>query len=212
MGGCCSSSRKSHFQGTPVYYYCPPALEEQETLRSYLGAASGLSAGRILVELNLDTSSPDTYRPPPAPIPFNVLFGHPQTPSGTLRSPSSKHNLEGELTESGPIRETAIAGDHGISTSPDHIKKSDRKTLADILLSSPTKSGFEPSNPNEHCKLEGEEDDVCPICLEEYDSENPKMITNCEHDFHLSCVLDWMERSSSCPVCDQEVTFNPPVD
>ncbi|KZV31535.1 hypothetical protein F511_07386 [Dorcoceras hygrometricum] len=48
-----------------------------------------------------------------------------------------------------------------------------------------------------------DEEDVCPTCLEEYDEENPKIITKCDHHFHLACILEWMERSNTCPFCDQ---------
>jgi hypothetical protein len=37
----------------------------------------------------------------------------------------------------------------------------------------------------------------------EYDAENPKKTTKCEHHFHLACILEWMERSDTCPVCDK---------
>ncbi|MBA0741347.1 hypothetical protein Gogos_014509, partial [Gossypium gossypioides] len=37
----------------------------------------------------------------------------------------------------------------------------------------------------------------------EYDAENPELLTKCEHHFHLSCILEWMERSDTCPICDQ---------
>lgn len=53
-----------------------------------------------------------------------------------------------------------------------------------------------------------EDEDNCPICLEEYDSENPRIDTVCEHHFHLGCILEWMERSDSCPICDKEMVFN----
>ncbi|MCD7471340.1 hypothetical protein HAX54_011688 [Datura stramonium] len=49
----------------------------------------------------------------------------------------------------------------------------------------------------------------CPICLEEYDAENPKMSTKCEHHFHLSCILEWMERSDTCPKSVIRKRFNP---
>ena len=39
--------------------------------------------------------------------------------------------------------------------------------------------------------------------LAEYDPENPKIPTKCDHPFHLACILEWMERSETCPVCDQ---------
>uniref|UniRef100_A0A804NTJ9 RING-type E3 ubiquitin transferase n=1 Tax=Zea mays TaxID=4577 RepID=A0A804NTJ9_MAIZE len=36
-----------------------------------------------------------------------------------------------------------------------------------------------------------------------YDEENLRSITKCEHHFHLCCILEWMERKDTCPVCDQ---------
>lgn len=35
----------------------------------------------------------------------------------------------------------------------------------------------------------------------EYTEENPKIVTNCSHHFHLGCIYEWMERSDNCPVC-----------
>jgi hypothetical protein len=56
-------------------------------------------------------------------------------------------------------------------------------------------------------KKDRETIDECPICLEEYDIENPKLLTKCGHDFHLACILEWMERSEACPVCDKELVI-----
>ncbi|GAB2224141.1 hypothetical protein Droror1_Dr00004889 [Drosera rotundifolia] len=209
MGGCCCSARKtlpgkpSH-EGHLFIAIVPPPSEEQNSLRSYHSAG-------FIVGLNLDTTTPDTYRPPPAPIPFNVLFGRPQTPVRSLRSPATKYDPPRHSTGSELVKHTAGMDFLEICASPDHLKEADSKTLADILLVSPTESeGLHLlKDPGE---ITSEEEDVCPICLEEYDEENPKMITNCEHDFHLSCILDWMERSDSCPVCDKEMIFNCPDD
>ncbi|CAL9083208.1 unnamed protein product [Musa textilis] len=52
-----------------------------------------------------------------------------------------------------------------------------------------------------------EDEDVCPTCLEEYTPENPKIVANCSHHFHLSCIYEWMERSDTCPVCGKEMEF-----
>lgn len=38
-------------------------------------------------------------------------------------------------------------------------------------------------------------------CLAEYTTENPKIITECSHHYHLGCIYEWMERSDKCPVC-----------
>jgi E3 ubiquitin-protein ligase DOA10 len=43
--------------------------------------------------------------------------------------------------------------------------------------------------------------------LEDYDESNPKILTDCNHHFHLSCIYEWMERSNKCPVCSSEMHF-----
>ncbi|KAJ4868994.1 E3 ubiquitin-protein ligase [Raphanus sativus] len=53
-----------------------------------------------------------------------------------------------------------------------------------------------------------EDEDACPTCLEEYTSENPKIVTKCSHHFHLGCIYEWMERSENCPVCGKVMEFN----
>ncbi|KAL1568539.1 E3 ubiquitin-protein ligase RLIM-like [Salvia divinorum] len=50
--------------------------------------------------------------------------------------------------------------------------------------------------------------DECPTCLEEYTSENPKIIAKCNHHYHLSCIYEWMERSENCPVCGKLMLFD----
>ncbi|GAB2273889.1 hypothetical protein Dimus_008661 [Dionaea muscipula] len=52
-----------------------------------------------------------------------------------------------------------------------------------------------------------EEEEECPICLEDYIVDNPKIVAQCEHHFHLSCILEWMERSGECPMCNQVAIF-----
>ena len=44
-------------------------------------------------------------------------------------------------------------------------------------------------------------EDECPICLEIYTAENPAIVTQCKHKFHLSCLYEWVERSDTCAVC-----------
>nr|AAF02127.1 unknown protein [Arabidopsis thaliana] len=61
---------------------------------------------------------------------------------------------------------------------------------------------------SENMYILSEDEDVCPTCLEEYTSENPKIVTKCSHHFHLSCIYEWMERSENCPVCGKVMEFN----
>ncbi|KAJ7962418.1 E3 ubiquitin-protein ligase [Quillaja saponaria] len=191
MGGCCCSSRKPHLHGTPMYYYCPPNLEEHESLTSNDGTTSALTAG-FLVTLNLEASIPDTYRPPPAPLPYDVVLG----------CPPSTDSESGRKTVSGSSFETLV--------TCEDLAESDYKAPYNSSSVSPRK--LELSKSNEPSLSATEEEDVCPICLEEYIETNPKIMTKCEHHFHLSCILEWMERSDCCPICDQEMildhTFN----
>ncbi|KAG9146425.1 hypothetical protein Leryth_011708 [Lithospermum erythrorhizon] len=53
-----------------------------------------------------------------------------------------------------------------------------------------------------------DEEDVCPTCLEEFNYENPKIVTKCSHEYHLSCIYEWMERSKKCPVCNRLMQFD----
>ncbi|KAJ0915070.1 putative transcription factor C2H2 family [Helianthus annuus] len=50
-------------------------------------------------------------------------------------------------------------------------------------------------------------EDVCPTCLDEYTLENPKIVTQCSHHFHLGCIYEWMERSDTCPMCGKVMEF-----
>ncbi|XP_057756871.1 probable E3 ubiquitin-protein ligase RHB1A isoform X1 [Arachis stenosperma] len=184
MGGCCCSARKPHLHGTPVYYYCPPTLEERELLTSNDASAATLTAG-LLIGLNLDASTPDTFQPPPAPLPYDVVFGG----SASTDSESGRETVSGSSFETLIAREDLEEAESKVKAQENSEPISPKK--AELLKSNQTQV------------LLTEEEDVCPICLEEYDVENPKNLTKCEHHFHLSCILEWMERSDSCPICDQ---------
>ncbi|XP_062205429.1 probable E3 ubiquitin-protein ligase RHB1A isoform X2 [Phragmites australis] len=138
-------------------------LEEHEPLSSAFDGSSPAS-GIIAVDTNLDTSTPDTYRAPPAPLPYDVVLAVPDNLDLVKSDVKGKVHDQQESFE---VDESCKKG---------------------VLKDKPDKP---------------DEEDVCPICLEEYDEENPRSTTKCEHHFHLCCILEWMERSDTCPVCDQ---------
>jgi hypothetical protein len=53
--------------------------------------------------------------------------------------------------------------------------------------------------------MSGSELDECPICLEEYDDDNPKYHLQCDHYFHRECIgkcfEDMSRKNIRCPVC-----------
>lgn len=54
-------------------------------------------------------------------------------------------------------------------------------------------------------------DDTCSICLEAFCESEPSTVTNCKHDFHLQCILEWCQRSSQCPMCWQAISMKDPL-
>ncbi|KAJ1416123.1 Zinc finger, RING-type [Sesbania bispinosa] len=211
MGGCCCcSSKETELTAPPAYYYYPRVSEEHVPLSSHHGAAPAFSGG-LLVDTNLDTSSPDTYRPPPAPIPFNVTSGVTQTPPVVQEICVDKTNASPHTTNSTSIQETVAADNHGASVKSEDLKESESKVQTALELDPEKDPEIELPKLAEPIILV-EEEDACPICLEEYDAENPKLSTKCDHHFHLACILEWMERSETCPVCDKDMVFNPPID
>ena len=122
-------------------------MEEQESLTSRNGvSSSGLTAG-FFVHLNLDTSTPDTYQAPPAPLPYDVVFGCP----GSTDSESSRD-------------ETISCSSFKTSASCVDLEDSDCKAHGNSL--DVTKKILEISKPCELDVLPKEEEDACPICLE----------------------------------------------
>ena len=54
-----------------------------------------------------------------------------------------------------------------------------------------------------HHHVETFECSSCAICLSDMDSE--KKTLRCGHQFHESCILEWLSRSSTCPHCRRNV-------
>ncbi|GKV23147.1 hypothetical protein SLEP1_g32913 [Rubroshorea leprosula] len=187
----------------------PRASEEHVRLSSQHGASSGLSTG-LLVDTNLDTSIPDAYRPPPAPLPFDVGLVPSQTGSVAQEIHNSKRNALVQTTNSDSGQDAIDVNAQNMSTESEGLNELDCKAQSNVESELLKKLEVELSKSAESIVSATEEEDVCPICLEEYDAENPKITTKCDHHFHLACILEWMERSDTCPVCDQEVIINTP--
>ncbi|KAI9110991.1 hypothetical protein K1719_018111 [Acacia pycnantha] len=41
----------------------------------------------------------------------------------------------------------------------------------------------------------------CTICLENFDHDDDLLIMPCEHIFHNSCIVRWLETCHRCPLC-----------
>lgn len=47
---------------------------------------------------------------------------------------------------------------------------------------------------------------TCAICLEDIDGSSKKLY--CNHEFHSSCISQWLSKNSSCPNCRKTVQNN----
>lgn len=144
----------------------PGALAEHEPLASCHGTVSTLSTG-LLVDTNLDTSIPETYRPPPAPVPYETYVGRPRTPPANRDSSGDKIEVARAIDK--PVEETN-SGNTGETRDKD--VKSDENAQKDVeiavlkeVVDDLEKSG-ELKKPTESIVTLLEEEDVCPTCLE----------------------------------------------
>ncbi|XP_031490411.1 E3 ubiquitin-protein ligase At3g02290-like [Nymphaea colorata] len=168
------------------------------------GATPLAAAG--LVSASVDNSLSGIYRSPPRPLPYDADSRYARLQRDGLvsrREKASSHFHE----ESEPLRSSSSGAVESIQEKRNgadyegHSKivcsdSSGRHLLAKVA------SGVTYMFPS------SEDEDVCPTCLEEYTPEDPKIMTQCSHHFHLGCIYEWMERSDNCPVCGKEMVFS----
>lgn len=70
------------------------------------------------------------------------------------------------------------------------------------------KAAIHHANPNKGSRtkplkiLITDNEDICPICFEEYEEGELLRLLPCKHKFHASCIDPWLlEASSECPLC-----------
>uniref|UniRef100_A0A8C0QBM3 E3 ubiquitin-protein ligase RNF181 n=1 Tax=Canis lupus familiaris TaxID=9615 RepID=A0A8C0QBM3_CANLF len=45
----------------------------------------------------------------------------------------------------------------------------------------------------------------CPVCLLEFEEEETAIEMPCRHLFHSNCILPWLSKTNSCPLCRHEL-------
>uniref|UniRef100_A0A7N4P4S1 E3 ubiquitin-protein ligase RNF181 n=1 Tax=Sarcophilus harrisii TaxID=9305 RepID=A0A7N4P4S1_SARHA len=45
----------------------------------------------------------------------------------------------------------------------------------------------------------------CPVCLLEFEEEQTALEMPCQHLFHSDCILPWLGKTNSCPLCRCEL-------
>ncbi|KAL7687386.1 putative Zinc finger, RING-type, kelch-type beta propeller [Plasmopara halstedii] len=60
-----------------------------------------------------------------------------------------------------------------------------------------------------------ENEDICPICLIDFEDGEDVRNLPCKHIFHVTCIDEWLKRNTSCPMCKCNVDLdavNPSID
>ncbi|XP_047314770.1 E3 ubiquitin-protein ligase At3g02290-like [Impatiens glandulifera] len=159
---------------------------------------------------SLDESFANLYQNPPRPLPYDVDPRYFCLQRDRLMEKGSSHTQE----ETEPLRrDNNSDADSGClnsgnkwnecTTCDEEVSKeySSRNSLK-LMSAAKMVTGYA------HIYSNSDDEDVCPTCLEEYTTENPKIVTKCSHHFHLGCIYEWMERSENCPVCGKAMEFD----
>lgn len=54
-------------------------------------------------------------------------------------------------------------------------------------------------------EIGADEDGSCPICLKKFEDGELESYLPCKHGFHVDCLLPWLKKTSSCPLCRAEL-------
>lgn len=172
-------------------------------------SSSSAQGTTTLTSPSLDESFANLYQSPPRPLPYDVDPRYFCQQRDRLLEKGSSHTHE----ETEPLRggNDIIDADSGClnsgnkwneCTTCEEVPKEYSSKNSLKLAAAKMVTGFA------HFYSNPDDEDVCPTCLEEYTTENPKILTKCTHHFHLGCIYEWMERSENCPVCGKTMEFD----
>ena len=91
--------------------------------------------------------------------------------------------------------------------SPSHTNET-VLDLFDISASfSPVSSQIKPETKNRVPEkiITENEDKTCMICLSKVEIGETKGLLTCKHEFHHSCITDWLQYKNNCPICRTKV-------
>ncbi|WAQ97044.1 RN181-like protein [Mya arenaria] len=57
---------------------------------------------------------------------------------------------------------------------------------------------------------EAAEEKKCPVCIGLFDEEDEVKELPCGHRFHSPCILPWLQKVNSCPLCRHELPTDDP--
>ncbi|EPZ35251.1 hypothetical protein O9G_000647 [Rozella allomycis CSF55] len=86
-----------------------------------------------------------------------------------------------------------------------HIEVHDNERGADQKhIDNLPKCKFKQGQLPEGCEIK-EEDNLCSICLVNYEIGEDIRFLPCKHHFHIKCVDTWLKMNKTCPLCVQPI-------
>ncbi|KAF0690625.1 Aste57867_17993 [Aphanomyces stellatus] len=85
---------------------------------------------------------------------------------------------------------------------PDLQKKEEVRHTS-MVLTSPEMTALRASFNEPHSDDDAVDENDCPICLCDLDTDEKVLHMGCGHSFHEACVMQWLELKMSCPLCRQ---------
>ena len=89
-----------------------------------------------------------------------------------------------------------------------------RHTLRDYILSRVDDIDSSIEESTEESIEESIEDSTevsieeCSICLEAYNKRQLRVTLECKHNFHSHCILSWLQKEKTCPICRTRISIN----
>ncbi|XP_078440768.1 E3 ubiquitin-protein ligase At3g02290-like isoform X2 [Wolffia australiana] len=178
-------------------------MDGRSVMLSFQGGSPSASSGSGIG--TDDHSLTDTCQLVPRPLPFDAHERH---------SFSQRDGLVSRYDKSlGNSQDGTRAFKTGSSSSVLHLGSFKREDDSNVDEEKAKLSEYDKSRPGkpsfwmDNMVSGSDDEELCPTCLEEYTTDNPKILTSCSHHFHLGCIYEWMERSDKCPMCGKEMEF-----
>uniref|UniRef100_H3HC57 RING-type domain-containing protein n=1 Tax=Phytophthora ramorum TaxID=164328 RepID=H3HC57_PHYRM len=87
-----------------------------------------------------------------------------------------------------------------------------KERLEQLRITKYCRAERNPEAPTEQLKpadgCASENEDVCPICLIEFEDGEDVRNLPCKHIFHVACIDEWLRRNTSCPMCKSNVDLD----
>eukprot|EP00347_Sterkiella_histriomuscorum_P009660 403340358 len=86
------------------------------------------------------------------------------------------------------------------------FNEDDEETYGSNIDNSKVKKDIESKSADKACSsFETSHKDTCTICIESFADEETIKILPCFHQFHSTCIDDWLLRKTNCPVCKFDI-------